>query len=173
MKRDRRKFFLALGQLNAPIRPVRWLGIKSGESWRTFGWTFTACTGLAILISTALSVSLSSAALVQAVPLILFVPLFAALNAFTEEVYYRSSMLSTLHGVVGDHQATLMNVVFFGLAHYLNGTPPGMLGCLLTGFLAFLLCKAMLETRGMFWSWMIHFVPDAVIFFGYALSLKS
>jgi hypothetical protein len=36
------RFFLAKGQLDAPLEPVRWLGIKSGESWKKFGWIFSA-----------------------------------------------------------------------------------------------------------------------------------
>jgi membrane protease YdiL (CAAX protease family) len=59
--------------------------------------------------------------------------------------------------------------VFFGLGHWLYGSPPGFIGFLMVGFLAWLLGKAMLETRGFLWPWLIHFVPDAVIFFSYAL----
>jgi hypothetical protein len=39
----------------------------------------------------------------------------------------------------------------------------------MTGFLAFLLGKSMLETRGLAWPWFIHFVPDVVIFASYAV----
>jgi membrane protease YdiL (CAAX protease family) len=63
----------------------------------------------------------------------------------------------------------LINVAFFGLAHWLAGSPGGILGFAMTGFLAFLLGKAMLETKGFLWSWIIHFFPDVVIFFSYAL----
>jgi len=63
----------------------------------------------------------------------------------------------------------LITITLFGLAHYLYGSPPGVLGFLMTGFLAFLLGKSMLETRGLAWPWFIHFLPDAVIFFSYAV----
>jgi hypothetical protein len=39
----------------------------------------------------------------------------------------------------------------------------------MTGFLAFLLGKSMLETRGLTWPWFIHFLPDTVIFFSYTV----
>lgn len=65
----------------------------------------------------------------------------------------------------------LLNVVFFGMAHYLYGSPAGIPGFLLTGFLAFLVGKSMLETRGLLWPWFIHFVPDVVVFASYVLSL--
>jgi hypothetical protein len=60
VKRNRNKFFLAKGQLDAPIEPVRWLGIRKGESWRTFGWIFSVVVCLGILIPTALSLRPSS-----------------------------------------------------------------------------------------------------------------
>ncbi|MBN1398143.1 MAG: hypothetical protein JXA06_08960 [Bacteroidetes bacterium] len=40
IKRDRKSFFFVKGKMDAPIGPVRWLGIKDGESWKTFGWIF-------------------------------------------------------------------------------------------------------------------------------------
>ncbi len=168
--RNRFDFFLTDGQYDAPIHPVPWLGIKSGESWRVFGWIFAICAGIVILVAMALSVPLSSQALARAWYLIPLAVIFAALNAFTEEVYYRASMLSTLRDITGDNQALLLSIIFFGLAHYLYGTPSGLLGFLLTGCRAYLLGKSMLETKGMFWAWVIHFVPDVIIFFAYALT---
>ncbi|OQA44390.1 MAG: hypothetical protein BWY52_01643 [Chloroflexi bacterium ADurb.Bin325] len=44
-----------------------------------------------------------------------------------------------------------------------------LLAAEMTGFLAWLLDKAMLETRGFLWSGAIHLVPDVAIFFSYAL----
>jgi hypothetical protein len=64
--------------------------------------------------------------------------------------------------------ALLLTAVFFGLPHH-YGFPPGIGGPILTGFLAWLLGKAMLETMGFPWRWVIHVAPDVVIFFSYAL----
>jgi membrane protease YdiL (CAAX protease family) len=168
-KRRRQEFFLVKGDVSAPIEPVRWLGIRQGESWRTFGWIFALAAGLGVLIPTALGLRLSAEVLLRALPLLPAVLLFAAVNAFTEEVYFRASFLATLPDVIGRGHALLMTAVFFGLAHYLGGSPPGVVGVAMTGFLAFLLGKAMLETRGMLWAWFIHFVPDVVIFASYAV----
>ena len=60
-------------------------------------------------------------------------------------------------------------MVFFGLGHWLYGSPPGLLGAAMVGFLAWLLGKAISETEGFFWPWFVHLVPDVVIFFSYAL----
>jgi len=107
--------------------------------------------------------------LLQALPLLPAALFFAAINAFNEEIYFRTSLLSTLPEVIGRSQAMLISITLFGLAHYLYGSPPGIVGFLMTGFLAFLLGKSMLETRGFIWPWFIHFLPDAVIFFSYAV----
>lgn len=170
VKRDRADFFLVKGQMDAPIEPVRWLGIKQGESWRVFGWIFTACAAAAIVIPLALSVPLTAEAFSRALPLLPLAILLAGLNAFAEETYYRASMVSTLGAPIGKNHALLLACVFFGLAHWLYGSPPGFIGFALTGFLAFLLGKSMLETKGMLWAWTIHFVPDVFIFFSYAMT---
>lgn len=170
VKRRRSAFFLVKGDLAAPIGPVRWLGIRPGESWRTFGWIFAGVAALAVAVPTLLAAALPPGALGRAAPLLPFVLLFAAINAFNEEVYFRASLLSTLVEVVGRGHALMIAAVFFGLAHYLYGSPPGLAGFLLTAFLAWLIGKGMLETRGFLWPWFIHFLPDVVVFLFYALT---
>jgi membrane protease YdiL (CAAX protease family) len=170
IKRRRSQFFLVKGGLSAPIGPVRWLGIRSSESWRTFGWIFALVAGAAVAIPTFLSVHLVKGTLGRAAVLIPAVLLFAAINAFNEEIYFRASLLSTLKDVIGGNQALLVAAVFFGLSHYLYGSPPGVPGFLMTGFLGWILGKSMLETKGFLWPWFIHFVPDVVVFAYYAVS---
>ncbi len=163
-------FFLVKGQLDASIAPVRWLGIGAGESWRTFGWIFAAGGVLGIAIPTFLGLRLAPGTLLRAAPLIPSVLLFSAINAFTEEVYFRAAFLSTLHPVIGKNHTLLLTSLFFGLSHYFYGSPPGVLGVLLPGFLAWLLGKSMLETKGFVWPWFIHFAADVVVFISYALN---
>jgi hypothetical protein len=170
VKRRRSAFFLVKGDLAAPIGPVRWLGIRSGESWRKFGWIFAVIAGLAVAVPTILSSPLSPGAFGRAASLLPFVLLFAAVNAFNEEVYFRASLLSTLVDVVGRGHTLMMIAFFFGMAHYLYGSPPGVVGFLMTAFLGWLLAKSMLETKGLLWPWFIHFVPDVVVFLSYALT---
>lgn len=169
VKRRRQAFYLCRGQLDAPIEPVPWLGIKKGESWRAFGWIFAFCATLAVFFPTVFAIRPDGELLLKALPLLPAAALFAAINAFTEESYYRLSLLSTLPDAVGRTQAMLLNITLFGLAHYLYGSPPGILGFAMTGFLAFLMGKAILETKGLFWAWLIHFLPDVIVFFSYAL----
>jgi hypothetical protein len=170
IKKRRSAFFLVKGQLNAPIEPVRWLGIRQGESWRRFGWIFALVAGAVVLVPTMLGIRLSTGMLLRAVPMLPAAVIFAAINAFTEEIYFRTSLLSTLHEVIGTNNTLLINVFFFGIAHYLYGSPPGIVGFLMTGFLAWIMGKSILETKGLVWAWFIHFVPDVVIFVSYAMT---
>jgi membrane protease YdiL (CAAX protease family) len=169
MKGDRKSFFLVRGKMDAPIEPVRWLGIKPGESWKVFGWIFAGVAAIVVLVPTILSISPSYKTILRALPLMPAAVLFAAVNAFTEETYFRASLISTLHDAIGKTHTLLISVVFFGLAHWLYGSPPGLIGFLMTGFLAWLLGKGMLETKGFLWPWFIHFMPDVVIFISYTL----
>jgi CAAX protease family protein len=42
--------------------------------------------------------------------------------------------------------------------------PYGIVGVVMAGFLGWFLAKAMVETRGFFWPWFIHFCQDVAIF---------
>ena len=169
IKKQRKNFFFTKGNLKAPIDKVVWLGIRQGESWRTFGWIFAIFASAAVCIPVFLSIQPTSSLINKMLPLLPAVFLFSAINAFNEEIYFRVSILSTLSEIIGKSNILLLSSVFFGLAHYLHGSPPGIVGFLMTGFLAWILGKSILETKGIFWAWFIHFVPDVIIFISYAL----
>jgi membrane protease YdiL (CAAX protease family) len=105
----------------------------------------------------------------QSISLLPFASLFAAMNALGEELTFRAPLLATSHEIIGRQSALWMTSIYFGLAPYLYGDPSGMIGFLLTAFIAYLLGKSMLETRGIFWAWFIHFMADIPIFLLYAL----
>lgn len=169
MKKDRKAFFLVKGQTDAPMEAIPWLGIKAGESWRAFSWIFGGIAALAVLIPTVLDIAPSTKTLVRSIPLLPAVLLLAAVNAFTEEAYFRCSLLSTLLEPIGRRHTLAIILVFFGLSHWLYGSPPGPVGFLMTGFLAWIMARSMLETRGLLSPWIIHFLPDVIVFFSYAL----
>lgn len=89
--------------------------------------------------------------------------LAAAMNAFNEEVTYKASLLSVLDGPVGPGQALWMVSAYFGIGHY-YGVPYGVVGVAMAFVLGWLLGRSMLETRGLFWAWFIHFWQDVLIF---------
>jgi membrane protease YdiL (CAAX protease family) len=169
LKRQPRAFFLDKGQLDAPLEPVRWLGIRRGETWKRFGWIFAICFGGGTVIFLAISSLPLLDKLGQGISLLPWAVLFAAMNALGEELTFRAPLLSTSHEVISRQSALWMTSIYFGLAHYLYGDPSGLIGFLLTTFIAYLLGKSMLETRGVFWAWFIHFMADVPIFAFYVL----
>ena len=160
--------FFVKGKLDAPAAPIP--GITSRPtSWRILGPAVAGamCLGLAVF-TFAFSSLPSLQALGGALPYLPLVLLFAASNAFGEEMIYRAPWLGVLEGPVGPTQALLITAASFGIYHY-YGVPYGLLGVGMAFIPGWLMGKAMLETRGFFWAWFIHFCMDAVIFFFIAL----
>lgn len=62
------------------------------------------------------------------------------------------------------YKATLfLGSVVFGVIHYWGAAPRGIFGSLLAAWIGYFLTKSMLETKGFFWAWLIHFAQDVVI----------
>lgn len=161
--RDRRRFFLARGNLDAPALPERILGLRRSESWRRLGPNLALFIGLGTLAFLALAGRPAPEALWQVVPMLPAVMLLAAANAWAEEVSYRASLLATLEGPIGRTHALWLTSAFFGIGHF-YGVPYGIVGVLMAAFLGYVEGKCMVETRGLFWPWFIHFVQDVLIF---------
>ena len=163
LKKSRAAFFLVKGDTSAPADPVRWLGIQQDEHWNKIGRNFTVILSsgtLAFLVIAGrppLDISL------RALPFIPAILIAATLNAFNEEMTYKASFLSILEEVVGKQQSLLLMAAYFGIGHF-YGVPYGVIGVLMAGFLGWFLGKSMLETRGLWWAWLIHFVQDVLIF---------
>ena len=85
------------------------------------------------------------------------------MNAFSEEMAYHAALLAPLYNAVGHSHALLLSAALFGLWHY-YGVPYGVIGMIMAGILGWLLGKSMLETKGLFWAWFIHFWQDVAIF---------
>jgi hypothetical protein len=163
LKRRRNEFFLVRGDTDAPVAPVRWLGIDETARWKRFGWILAMVLPLGTLAFILLAGRPSMEAVTGAAPLLPAVLLFAAMNAFSEEMSYRAPQLATTHEVIGKDQSILLAAAFFGIGHF-YGVPYGLVGVVMSGFLGWLLGKSMLETKGFFWPWFIHFTQDVVIF---------
>lgn len=163
LKKTRSAFFLVKGDTSAPLEPVRWLGIKEGETWNKAGWIFAVVISLGTLTFLVLAGHPSLNIVVRALPFLPAVLLAAMLNAFNEEMTYKASFLSVLEGAVGKQQALWLMAAYFGIGHF-YGIPYGVIGVLMAGFLGWLLGKSMLETRGFWWAWFIHFLQDMIIF---------
>ena len=161
----RREAFLRLGNMNAPFEGQPSTTTRNGRlSWSILG------TGLSLLLAGLFFlflVSQNPAALTNisaAIPWIPLILISAALNAFGEETQFRAAPLATLLQAVGPKHAIWLTSLWFGFGHYYGGFPSGPFGLIYSGGLALLMGKAMLDTRGMGWSWIIHVSIDTVIY---------
>ena len=148
------------------------MGIKEGEQWNKLGPLFALIISSGTLAFLILAGRPSVNLVARALPFLPAILIAAALNAFNEEVTYKASFLSVLEDVVGKQQSLWLMAAYFGIGHY-YGVPYGMIGVLMAGFLGWFLGKSMLETRGLWWAWFIHFWQDVLIFSFLAIGLIS
>ncbi|MFT3894996.1 MAG: CPBP family intramembrane metalloprotease [Anaerolineales bacterium] len=156
------RFFLVKGSTDAPVAPVKWLGIQN-ERWNKVGRYAALFISLGTLTFLVLAGRPPLNNVIRALPFLPAVLLAAVLNAFNEEMTYKASFLSVLENAVGKDQALWLMAAYFGIGHY-YGVPYGVIGVLMAGFLGWFLGKSMLETRGLWWAWFIHFWQDVLIF---------
>jgi len=154
--------YWGIGQPAAPARRVRWLGIREGVSWRRLGAVMLGW--ISVLLAGFLYLGLSDRLTGRVSPVVLLLAVvFAIINAVTEEAVFRLSLVSSLHGVVSDRVILPLGAGIFGAVHYV-GVPGGPVGVVMAAFLGWFLTKSILETRGVFWAILIHFVQDVIIF---------
>jgi hypothetical protein len=161
--RSLKDIHLVKGDVSAMAEPSRLIGMKKPEPWTRVGSVFAVIFSTGTVAFVLLSSRPSIDVLIRVLPLIPVAIVIAALNGFNEEFTLRAAPLSELVAVVGKNQALLMTTVFFGLGHF-YGVPPNLIGVTLAGFLGWFLGKSILETRGFFWAWLIHFVQDIFVF---------
>jgi hypothetical protein len=158
--KKRQKFFLVMGDFKARIVAVKWLGQKSPEPLWRFGLIFTVVVIVVQIFMFILPLSITYDTFVNLMPLIPVILILAAFNGFTEEIIFRAAPIATLHQVVGKSHAIWMVAVMFGLAHYIGGIPSGITGVLTTSFLGWFFGKCLIESKGLFWPWLFHFIQD-------------
>jgi membrane protease YdiL (CAAX protease family) len=163
LNKKRQEFYLEFGDIDAPAEPIRWLGVRQGERWKKLGFTMSFYISLGTLAFLVISGRPSLDIVIRVLPFLPAILLAAALNAFTEEITYKASLLSVLESPVGSRQALYMVAVYFGIVHF-YGIPYGVVGVILAAFMGWFLAKSMQETRGLFWAWFIHFLQDVWIF---------
>jgi hypothetical protein len=168
--RSFKEIYLVRGNVSAMAEPSKLIGMKKPEPWirvgSVFAVIFSAGTVAFVLLSSRPSIDM----LMRVLPLIPVAVVIAVVNSFNEEFTLRAAPLSELVSAVGKEQALLMTTVFFGLGHF-YGIPPNLIGVALAGFLGWFLGKSILETRGFFWAWFIHFVQDVFVFTFLALAV--
>lgn len=154
--------FFALGDIGAPAIPTSWLGIAPGESWLSAGIAFTITVTLVTFSFMFLQLRASKNNFPLLWPYFPWILLFALTNSFAEEIVYRLSVIVLLWDTATSGQIMMVSAIAFGAAH-LRGMPNGLIGMIIAGILGWILAKATMETQGLFWAWLVHFLQDVVI----------
>ncbi len=162
----RADFFFTWGQLKLPVKSSTMAEKPAGRylSWGGLGLILGLCIAPLTFLFFRLENLPSSSLLLKALPYFSAALLFAATNAFAEEMQFRASLLGDLQKIVGPDQAIWITATFFGLAHYFGGSPAGIPGVLIAGLLGALFAKCMLSSKGLVVPWFIHFCQNAVIY---------
>lgn len=152
------------GSLRAPARRMAVLGVAEGESWRRVGITFAAIISVVTAVflvvgygERVMHVGWASwgLAFVVALPL-------SVTNALSEELITRWAVVASFSGS-WSRVAPWASALLFGGVHWF-GIPGGPVGALMAGFLGWLLARAIQDTRGIGWAWIVHFCQDVLIF---------
>jgi membrane protease YdiL (CAAX protease family) len=159
--RKRDYFFFRRGDPSALFEPSRVLTTKTPTSWLKMALIFSAVFVAVVSILLFGQVNFSTLTIDWfLVPVAIIV---AAMNGFNEEFSLRAAPLGELEPEMGKSDSLIATATYFGLGHYF-GVPSGILGVILSGFLGWFLGKSMLETKGLFTAWLVHFLTDIPIF---------
>lgn len=155
--------YLNITHLKGKMKPVKWLGIPEGSTWIQTGITIGAMISLGTALVVYFQVNSQSLSfrLFPDVPLVL---ILALMNSFTEEIIFRYAYVTIIDNEgFSPNLALFLGSVVFGTVHYFGMAPKGIMGALMATFLGWFLTKSILETKGFFWAWFIHFLQDVVI----------
>jgi hypothetical protein len=166
LKPDSFKKFFKLGNIKGKVTPAKFVGInpKEHENWLHVGINFsviiTTVTALLIYFQLVKEKAIAAETIISLLP---FSLLFALSNSFVEESITRLGVVIILADTIDNNKIPFLSGILFGTVHYW-GNPGGVPGVSAAGFLGWLLAKSIIETRGIFWAWLIHFLQDVVIF---------
>ncbi len=164
-KRTTFQEYFRKGNISAEIHPEPLIGIKpkANENWLNLGLNFSiiisGVTALVIYFQLIKGSEISLGNLLNILP---FSILFALSNSFVEESITRLGVIVVFKDLLKERTIPFVSALIFGTAHYW-GNPGGVLGVVVAGFLGWFLTKSILETKGVFWAWLIHFLQDVII----------
>ncbi|WP_034060844.1 CPBP family intramembrane glutamic endopeptidase [Lacinutrix jangbogonensis] len=153
------------GNVSAKIYPVPIVGIKpkAHENWshtgKNLAIVITLVTAVVIYFQVIKGSQIEITTVLKILP---FSILFALTNSFVEEIITRFGVVVSLKNILPDKYISIISGLIFGTVHFW-GNPGGIVGLLVAGFLGWFLAKSILETKGIFWAWFIHFLQDVII----------
>lgn len=166
VKRTKFQAYFRKGNISADILPEPLVGIKPkpNENWLHLGRDFTVIiSGVTAIVIYFQLIRESGISIGNILNILPFSTVFALSNSFVEESITRLGVVVVLKDILKDRTIPLISALIFGTVHYW-GNPGGFSGVIVAGFLGWLLTKSILETKGFFWAWLIHFLQDVIIF---------
>jgi uncharacterized protein len=149
-------------------------GFKTSPDWNAYGvvvaLAFTAGTTMLMSFNVVSEHGKMNGKFFEFLPLVL---VFAATNAWSEEIFSRFVLVAGLDGKLKPEVICLLSALIFGAAHYSFGTPNGLFGVVASGGLGWFLAKSVVDTKGLGWALLIHFLQDVVIFGAGAMILAG
>jgi membrane protease YdiL (CAAX protease family) len=161
--RRRLDFYLFKGNIHATVEQSHLVSTKKPEPWIKVALIFATVFVTVTVVFLVGAYGFPEAGFAQNWFLIPVGLLVAAMNGFNEEFTLRAAPLGELRPVIGKSSSLVATAAYFGLGHY-YGVPNGVIGVLLSMFLGWLLGKSMIETKGLFVAWLVHFLTDIPIF---------
>jgi uncharacterized protein len=167
------RIFFRFGKINARATRMPVFFIKEGDTWVKAGIILIFFITLATSLFMFLGMKQMGADISDAMPYLPLILLFSLTNSFSEEMIFRFGTVANTFNAINIKYILLLSAILFGLPHF-NGAPGGPIGVLMAGFLGYFLAKSMIETKGFFWVWLIHFLQDVVIMASVvAMNLKA
>lgn len=158
------KTYFKIGNLQNNVLPESIIGLKpkKNDNWKNVGVNFAIIITIVTIIIMYFSIKNKTFDNINFVTLLPFVVIFSLSNAFIEEMMYRFGVVVALQRIISDKKIALVSGLIFGSIHYF-GIPGGLIGVIVAGFLGWFLAKSIIETKGIFWAYLIHFLQDFVI----------
>lgn len=151
------------GDYAAPVTNLSFLGVTKSDTWVSFGPTMAVIMGgvtlIVVWIQAGKGKKPSLAAVAANLPVVVVVSLA---NSLTEELIFRVTLVQGLAGFNSAWLVALLSAIIFGGLHYF-GQPGRIPGVLMAGFMGWLLTWSVIQTGGIFWAWLIHFIQDVII----------
>jgi membrane protease YdiL (CAAX protease family) len=155
-----RDVFVGLGDIHAISQPTLLTDLMP---WTRLGPILAVVIALPLALYVGLTRGSDPAQIRKAAGLAPLILLGSGVNAFNEEFIFRAVLLARLSPVLGPAQSLWLTSVRFGVGHWF-GNPSGPVGAAASTFAGWFWGKSILETRGLFWAWVIHAIQDVVIY---------
>lgn len=158
--------FLSFGDLKVKADGIGWLGIPHQRiSWGKLALISAILISLGTFLGTVVTVTgftfVRNTDILRS--LLPYVLIYALGKSLFEGILYRNTIIASLSPVLSKNDIVILGALFFGVAHYF-GAPGGPLGVVMSSALGWYMCRSMVETKGLFAPWLIHFFQDVVIF---------